>query len=330
MKNGFPIKYSVKTNNIAYYSHDSFIILTNSTGYANFNFNATCTDDYEGAPKFLIGEQQWKAQLNDSLLNYYTDNDTALYRYTNISLRGDITLDLTTPDNESNLTQETTLNFLGATTDDCTNALETTVIYNANTTGSGIICDNTKLVGANAFTCNYVTTTSTTTGYYNTTMYANFTDHYNNFTQTNASSGLFYISPLRRLAAENVTPSTGYYYDLNWNFTVNATSGDEIPMRIELYLKQGSGGFGECSTLPTCKNITFDRCDNCQQQTYYWYKNFTDKDDVGTWFYQIRMINNNTETIAKQTSGTDSFTVEGIDPDVCFAIVSVLLLIILI
>ena len=50
----FPIKYSVKRNQISYQTDSNFVVLTNSTGYANFYFNATCDGDYTGAPKFLV------------------------------------------------------------------------------------------------------------------------------------------------------------------------------------------------------------------------------------------------------------------------------------
>ncbi len=194
----FPIKYSVKRNQLNYYTDDNFVILTNSSGYANFNFNATCEGEYSGAPKFLVGQQQWKAELNDSLLDYYFQNDTSDFLDTNISVQGDILLEFVTPTGIVNFTQEDTITFLGATTDDCTDALESTVVYNANTTGGGMVCWNTTLVGANAFNCYYDTTTSTTAGWYNMTMYANFSNHYDNQTSKTGTPGLFYLSPLRR------------------------------------------------------------------------------------------------------------------------------------
>ncbi|MCK5387635.1 MAG: hypothetical protein KAJ39_10620, partial [Gammaproteobacteria bacterium] len=275
----FPIKYTITTNNVTDYSDDNFIINTNSSGYSNFNFDATCTNISSGEPKFLVGEQQWKASLNDSELTCYFQNDSSDYQSRNLFVYGDITLDFTTPDgSEGNYTQEQTINFLGATTDDCGDALEATVVYNANITSvSGLICDNTTLVGANAFTCNYITTTATTTNWYNLTMFANYSYHYDNNTVKTDTPGFFYIEPLRRLEANTITPSSAYYDNLNWNFTVNATSGDTQQMNITLFLKKGSGGFDECSGLATCENITATICDNCQNQVVY---------DAGTWFYQ--------------------------------------------
>ena len=43
------------------------------------------------------------------------------------------------------------------------------------------------------------------------------------------------------------------------------------------------------------------------ESSLFWYKNFT-QSDVGAWFYQIKMINNDTEALETQTSGTDSFS----------------------
>ncbi|MCK4627150.1 MAG: hypothetical protein KAV00_17695, partial [Phycisphaerae bacterium] len=310
----FPIKYTITTNNLSEYSDNNFIIQTNTTGQSALNFDPTCTDDYTGSPKFLVGEQQWKVSLNDSELTCYFQNDSSVYQLRNLFVRGDISLDFTSPTGSTNYTQEDTISFLGATTDDCGDALEATVIYNANTTGSGIICDDTTQVGANAFTCDYTTTTATINGWYNNTMFANYSYHYNNNTPKENNPGLFYLNPLRRLSANNIDPSSALYTQENWNFTVNATSGDNTLMRIELFLKKGSGAFTECSQLQECQNQTLTTCTNCQNLQVYWHKNFT-QSDAGTWFYQIRMINNNTEAIETQTSGTDSFSVNDIEQE---------------
>ena len=56
----FPVKFSVTYNNLTYYSDDRYIIYTNSTGGAKFNFNATCESEYSGAPKFAVGDSNGK------------------------------------------------------------------------------------------------------------------------------------------------------------------------------------------------------------------------------------------------------------------------------
>ncbi|MGC9310028.1 MAG: hypothetical protein ACP5D2_05025, partial [Candidatus Nanoarchaeia archaeon] len=311
----FPLKYSVTYNNLTYYTDNNFIVSTNDTGYANFNFNATCEGEYIGAPKFLVDEQQWKVELNDSLLDYYYQNDSSDFMDTNLFVNGDIIIGFTNPTGADNYTQEQTISFLGYTEDDCGDALEATVVYNANISESnGLVCDDTKQVGANAFTCDYDTTTSTEKGWYNLTMFANYSYHYDNYTEKLDNPGLFYILPLRRLSSNTIIPEAEYYYYDNWNFSVYSTSGDDIPMRIELYLKKGSGGFSECGTLSECENMTLDWCTNCDNQLVYWYKNFT-QSDVGTWFYQIQMINNETEELETSTSGTDSFSVNDIEQE---------------
>ena len=93
---------------------------------------------------------------------------------TSISVRGDISLSFTTPTGLVNYTQEGIVSFIGATTDDCGDALAAGVYYTANITDTDeFICNNTSQVGANAFTCDYTTNTNTTSGYYNTSMFAN-------------------------------------------------------------------------------------------------------------------------------------------------------------
>ncbi|MDP3027183.1 MAG: hypothetical protein Q8N63_05720, partial [Nanoarchaeota archaeon] len=259
-----------------------------------------------------VGTQQWKAELNDSLLNAYFQNDTSGFLTTNTLVKGDILLDFVTPDGSANYTQEGIIAFLGATTDDCGDALQSTVIYNANTTANGFACTDTTLVGANAFTCNYPTTTSTTPGYYNTTMYANYSNHYNNFTQKTNTPGLFYLNPLRRLAGLDVTPDSGLYTVANWQFNVTATSGDSTPMRIELHLKASGGDFLNCNVtnFPAnpCLNVTTTNCTNCQNQNISWMKNFSSA-ETGSWFYKVVMINIATGVAEQSTAGTDNFLV---------------------
>jgi hypothetical protein len=83
-------------------------------------------------------------------------------------------------------------------------------------------------------------------------------------------------------------------------------------MTMKLFLKPPGGSFSEC-LADTCCNQTPVDCKNCINQTYIWLVNFSSS-DVGTWFYQFQMVNNVTEEIATQTSGTDSFEVQDI-PD---------------
>ncbi|NIM46747.1 MAG: hypothetical protein GTN40_01145, partial [Candidatus Aenigmarchaeota archaeon] len=84
----FPIKYSITTNNVTYYTDNNFIVITDSSGYANLSFNATCANDYSGAPKFLVGDQQWKAEVNDTELSCYYNNDTSNFLYRNLTVMG--------------------------------------------------------------------------------------------------------------------------------------------------------------------------------------------------------------------------------------------------
>ena len=64
----------------------------------HFNFNATCAGDYTGAPKFLVGGQQWKVTVNDSRITGYDQNDSSTYLATNSSVYGDIGLGVNNPD----------------------------------------------------------------------------------------------------------------------------------------------------------------------------------------------------------------------------------------
>ena len=78
-------------------------------------------------------------------------------------------------------------------------------------------------------------------------------------------------------------------------------------MTIQLFLQKAGSGAKDCSGLNECFNITTQNCTNCQPQLYRWLKICST--DTGTWFYQIKMINNLTGEIATQTDGTDNFIV---------------------
>ena len=98
LSSGTNITFSVKYTGTNYHTDNNFIIPTNSTGYANFNFNATCDAEYSGAPKFLVGERQWKAETPTTIQCY--KNVTS--KIFNTSIRGDILLNLAKPDGGQN------------------------------------------------------------------------------------------------------------------------------------------------------------------------------------------------------------------------------------
>jgi hypothetical protein len=137
-------------------------------------------------------------------------------------------------------------------------------------------------------------------------MYSNMSGHYFNYSESLADPGLFYLLPVRRLENQEIVPTSGTYVYENWNFSVEATSGDYANMTIKLFLKPPGGSFSECTT---CVNQTAVTCTKCDSQYYEWHRNFS-SGDVGTWFYQIQMVNNDTAEIETLTSGTDNFEVQ--------------------
>jgi hypothetical protein len=286
------------------------VILTNSTGQAPFNFDATGEGEYAGAPKFLVGEQQWKAELNDSLLDAYFNNDTSSFLSTSTSVQGDIILSFTNPDGSSNFTQEQIITFLGATTDDTGDALESTIIYNANTSENSFVCNDIIQIGANAFQCIFQTYLNTTRGYYNITMNANMIGHYDNLISNEGASGLFYIFPKKKLENPQGNAFIGSTADgwgsSNWNFSVIVSSGDpDNNLTTGLYMAQNINPATQC-TGPTCLNQTTTSCNDCEDKTVSWLRNFTSS-DIGTWYYQFKLD----DTEITSTSGTDySITVQ--------------------
>ena len=92
----------VASLNVAFYvtldkiTFDSgFTNATDSSGNAYYYFNATCV------PKYIVGDQTWKAVITGQS-NYFD----ATLNSQNISVRGDIQLNMTKPDSTQNFTQE--------------------------------------------------------------------------------------------------------------------------------------------------------------------------------------------------------------------------------
>ncbi|MFH0929623.1 MAG: hypothetical protein V1818_04740, partial [Candidatus Aenigmatarchaeota archaeon] len=316
----FPIKYYVTSANTSqtYYSDESFVNGTNSTGHANFYFDPTCLEDYDGAPKFRVGEQQWRAQLNDSELSCYYQNTSSDYIYRNLSVKGNILITITNPDGTANVTQLSPITFLGYSYDDCDDALKLNVTpgyeeikyYANNSTTYGFDCGQSTIIGANAYQCNWQTNINTPTQAYNGSMFVNRTNYYLNQTLEDAGRGwLFYVIPFREFSGKSVSPMSDLWDHENWNFSVNATSGDYNNETIVLQLKKGSEAWQNCEdVLAECSNMTATNCTHCVNQTYFWHANFTES-DAGTWFYKFQMNNSDTLEVDYETSGTDSFNV---------------------
>src|SRR3989339_638603 len=295
----FPMKFFVQSDGINYFTDNYYVINTNSSGYANFNFNATCLGDVSGAPKFLVGAQNWKIAVNDSKLNYYQQNDSSSFLSRNLSVQGDILIDFNEPTGLINFTQEEIISFLGATTDDCGDALVANVTYYANSSENSFVCSDISKIGANAFRCNYQTSQNTTRGNYNVTMNTQKINHYENSTSKENNPGLFYILSKKRLDNPNAVPiQQGWGYK-NWNFSVTASSGDpDTNLTVSLFIGQTINPTTQC-VGPTCINQTTVICNNCNNKLVNWLRNFT-AGDIGTWFYQFKLD----DASLTSTSGT--------------------------
>jgi len=194
-------------------------------------------------------------------------------------------------------------------TDDCGDALVTTVVYAANSTEDSIACTSTSQIGANAFQCVYATSLTDTRGWYNSTMIANRTLHYTNSTINFGDPGLFYLFPKKKLetptgnSSRGDGPATQGWGSPDWNFSVVASSGDiDSILNVSLYMAQNVNPTTACSG-PVCVNQTPVECDasvGCVDQPVVFYRNFT-SNQQGTWYYQFKF----NDTALTSTSGTD-------------------------
>ncbi|MBI4175596.1 MAG: FixH family protein, partial [Candidatus Aenigmarchaeota archaeon] len=304
----FGVKFHVTTNNVTYYTDSRYINATNSTGHAVFNFNATCADEYSGAPRFQVGEQQWKITFNDTVTGIYNDNDTSSYFIRNITVRGDQRINITDPTGAVNFTQRDVIDTIGTVFDDCSLELGgATVNYTYNYTPAQIFnCTTINSPVTGLYRCSWDSSVGPA-GYYNVTMNSNLSNYYDNFTikSKTTEAGLFFLNIYKNLQNITATPSTDGWGRPEWNFSVLATSGNATPtFNVNFSMKTASGSFVDClgGPLSSCANATPTTCTGCSQQQYTFLRNFTNSQQ-GTWF--IKFALNTTES-----SGTDTITVE--------------------
>ena len=117
-----------------------------------------------------------------------------------------------------------------------------------------------------------VTPINAPTEYYNVTLkvFTNDSEVNNYYNYSYTLENAFYLNAYRNLNNVTVNPSSAYYTYKNWNFSVQAISGNATPMDIKIYLKSPGGSFQECSPS-LCVNQTPTRCTQCTNDTFYWY-----------------------------------------------------------
>ncbi|MBR9680050.1 MAG: hypothetical protein GOU99_03305, partial [Candidatus Altiarchaeota archaeon] len=304
--------YTAFTSVSKYSSNDSFQTYydgTNTSGYLLkelVNNTAGWCQNF-----FYVGQNYWKSGSLSATC--YVDIETGgdlEWNAVPFWLMGDLSNSyIGTPDGSQNFTQQQDISFTGTVEDDCDDVKTDTsgfaTLYNISQGTSSYLCSPVS----DSFSCSRSLPITAPTGWYNVKLitYSEGTENKKYWNGSNTETNAFYLNAYRDVFNQSVDPSSAYYTYENWNFSVAAISGDTVPMDVKLYLKKGSDDFAECSEN-ICLNITPTRCVNCINSTIYWYRNFTDT-DVGTWFYKIVFVNNNTGATEDETSGTDSFDV---------------------
>src|SRR3989344_6641496 len=271
---------------------------TDGGGFSNYTFDPTCTPS-----KYKIGHEILKVSIPSTDTKY----NTLVVSDLNISVWGDIILNLTTPDGTDNFTQEEPIIFTASTVDDCYDALATNVSFYINRSGTTTACGTPSQLGANAYICNLVTDITYIKDYYNASFTANTSYHFTNFTANMRMPGLFFVDAVYKLQNNSVTPSTEGWGYPNWNFSVLASSGDQSPQNVSLYMQLNAPNpFNVCNAT-TCFNQTTTLCTapSCLNQQMIWLRNFTFTEQ-GQWYYQFKM-NNSAST---STSGFAFVTVD--------------------
>jgi hypothetical protein len=299
--NNFPIKYSITSNNVSFYTDNNFIVST-IDGFANLSFDPTCSGEYSGAPKFQVGEQQWKAEVNDSELNCYYNNVTSDYLYRNLTVWGDISLTLDKPDGTENYTSGEGVLFQGFVENDCGESLTVDVNniwFNLTNDYWNFLdsCTDVSQLGSNVYKCTWDSTNSPS-GWYNVSITSNQAYHYENSTYR-YQPDTFYLSTPPVLEDYGVTPSADGWTTM-FNFTVNVSDVTNDTVQIHLWEKIGAGAWAEIS--PTDYN-----CTDCNKTQFYWNRTYSCPAEIGTVQFKFNatdIFGTKTETVV------ESFTVE--------------------
>ncbi|MBS3090946.1 PRC-barrel domain-containing protein, partial [Candidatus Pacearchaeota archaeon] len=150
------------------------------------------------------GLRDWKAEtLSSSQCYKATASDTY-----DVTIIGDITATISSPKrhyetNGRNYTQEDIIGFLADTYDDCGTSLGLNTSLEAGEiqfymsgTNTYNCTEGMTLVGANAYTCDLITSFSTTYGWYNLSLFTKKDNYYDKTTYKTADPGVFYMNPV--------------------------------------------------------------------------------------------------------------------------------------
>jgi len=294
--NGLNVTFKITRDGTNYDS--GTVNQTNSTGDAIFIFDPLCS------PRYEVGVQKWQGIVSGE--GCYQSNSTSEY---NLTIWGDITLELNKPDGTKNYTQEQLVDFLGSSVDDCSSALTLNtsaeeIIFEAFNGTATFNCNDTgpiSQIGANAYSCDWVTTLLTPLGPYNTTMNATKSYYYDaSITKNISGAGLFYITVDKQLESPLAIPNSTGWGVANWNFSIIASSGDPSAaenVTIHMGTAWPPGTLNECNSS-VCANQTQVLCTGCQDQLVTWLRNFT-YTDVGTTVYYRFKLGSTFEDVIK-------------------------------
>ncbi|MFH1443210.1 MAG: PEGA domain-containing protein, partial [Candidatus Micrarchaeota archaeon] len=291
------INFSVTTDGSTY--GPANLTPTNSSGYANLYFNATCSPtEYQSRP-----DQKWKATLAGS--GCYNDISSDIYA---LQVKGFLNNNVTNPKGDTNFTEPAPILDQGNVRDDCGNyispledpTIQVTFNHTDNTTHYS--CAGTSL-GGGFYECT-LQTTNKFGGYYNVTMNATASKYYPAFFTKVGSDPwyLYYLFAKAKLTDWHSAPlSEGW--GRQFNYSVNMTAPVyNVPVTGHLYFGTVSDPVQlTLETLPaqSCVGV------NCANYTINWTRTFSCENppgtsDVGTWFYKY--LANTTEQINSETA----------------------------
>ncbi|VVB59112.1 Uncharacterised protein [uncultured archaeon] len=296
VQTGSSVTFWVTKNAVSFDFGNS--VLTNSSGYANYNFHPTCSPT-----KYEVGPEYWKAGITDSC--YVRVNLTSNYTTTVI---GTLNNTIEFPDFGTEFLRGENVTIKSNTTetirDDCSLGLggvNNTITFNQEDGVTNYSCTTEDLTGG-YYRC-IRNTSDMRARWYNTTM-VSWQQYYNNNTLVKAKH--FFVKTIPVLTNDTALTNPGGW-GARFYFSINVTDEDLDNVTINLYTKKNiSGSWGPA------KNTTILSGPINQSITLSW-KAADDCNNIALWNYYFEAID--THSLTSSTS-PGNFTIEKDDVNV--------------
>ncbi|UCD07299.1 MAG: carboxypeptidase regulatory-like domain-containing protein, partial [Candidatus Aenigmatarchaeota archaeon] len=296
------------------------VLTTNASGEVNYSFFPTC--DNLSTPledeEYEVGDHDWYTIITttqDPDLCQDEQSDTW-----NFSVIGTLSNTIDLPDGSENYTAADTILIQGAVENYCEEPITlnttTEINYNLSTTGYVTNCTPVETLGANVYKCNWNPDQTTSAGYYNVTMWSNYTNYYEN---TTIAENIFYLTTSPSMTEANVTPRQDAWNILhNFSIRVADNLGDVVNVTLQEQILGQSWYDVEWQNCTNCSDnglgyttLNFSKLYSCSGYAGNWMKfRFRANDTEGNLIY--------TDSFPQYYGQDDTFELQKADTNVTY------------